>query len=503
MEILRFMANKQNINQTDNEGNTPIYVACAHLKAAVFLIEVLNCDLSCRDSKGRLPLHIASSHSLDCVKLVTSDGCDVNLCNNGNTPLHFACQAGSLDIVKYLVEKFICEPSMIKRDHHHLLPADYACKHSLEMVTLVSPSCSILLKVIAYYDTVTTLDIVCSFGTLDVVQYFINQNGYTLPALGGNHSALLYACGLLKIKRYDSHSDQAVNIHENVVEFLISKCSYDPLKVYLHHNSRFVSTFQYACHQNHLNLMKALTIHSVNLQDSEGNTPLHYACKYTCTEIVQFLVNSNCDQTLCNKKRELPLHVACRVSLEITQLLSTEYDAINNYSQNNVGDTPLHIACAHNRNDIIEYLLKQELCRADVLNMDGNLALHNLLNPNNYLIKDFICDCFYFLNKPVTVIQHNIMLNKYIKAAVVCNKNGLSPIHIAVLKEEINFFEILNESGYCFPKKNVLHLACLYRKPKVVHWLIHHGARRAVKSYSGNLPQHLCFMGQQPFCYKH
>ena len=389
MKMLLNVANNQNVNQTANKGNrTPIHVACTYqnLMAAVFLTEVLNCDLSSRDSKGRLPLHIACSCSLDFVKL-TSQRCDINLCdNNGRTPLHVACQAGSFDVVQYLVKTFSCDPSMLKRDRRNMLPADYACKHSLEIVVLVSPPCS-MLKDIAYYHTITTLDVACSYGSLEVVQYLINQNGYTLSALGDNHSALLYACGLLELNSYSyyySHSDQE-NIHEDVVEFLIFKCDYDPLKVYLH-NSKFVSIFQYACHHKHLDLMKALTIHSLNLQDNQGNTPLHYACKYECTEIVQFLVNS-CDQTICNKEMDLALHVACRASLEIVRLLSTEYDAIN--SQNDVGNTPLHIACACNHNDIIEYLLKQQLCRADILNRDGNLALHTLLNPNNYSIKDF------------------------------------------------------------------------------------------------------------------
>ena len=509
IEILKFFANKHNISQTDIMGNTLIHIACTHnnLMAAKFLTKDLNCDLSCKNSSGQLPLHIACSHSesLDFVRL-TSHKCDVNVCdNNGRTPLHFACQAGSFDIVQHLVERFTCRPSMIKRDSHHFLPADYACKHSLEMVMLVSPSYS-MLKDIAYYDTVTTLDVACSYGALDMVQYLVNQHGYTLSALGGSHNALLYACGLLKVNGYRSVFDRDVNIHEDVVEFLISKCSYNPLKVCLHHNSIFdnVSLFKYACRHNHLNLMKALTIHSVNLQEDTGNTPLHYACEYKCTEIVQFLVNSNCDQTLCDKESEVPLHVACRISLEITQLLSTEYDVIN--SQNNDGDTPLHIACAQSRNDIIEYLLKQELCRADVLNRNGDLALHNLLNPKGYLIEDFIqkFDRFYFFIKPFAVTPLPIlklMLNKYKKAAAVCNKDGLSPLHIAVLKEEVNFFEILDENRYYgFPKKNVLHLACLYRKPKIVHWLIQHGARHAVKNSSGNLPQHLCFMGQHRFC---
>ena len=172
MKMLRNVANNQNVNQRAKGNRTPIHVACTYknLVAAVFLTEVLNCDLSCRDSKGRLPLHIACSCSLDFVKL-TSQRCDINVCDdNGRTPLHVACQAGSFDVVQYLVKTFSCEPSMLKRDRCNMLPADYASKHSLEIVVLVSPPCS-MLKDIAYYHTITTLDVACSYGSLEVVQY--------------------------------------------------------------------------------------------------------------------------------------------------------------------------------------------------------------------------------------------------------------------------------------------------------------------------------------------
>ena len=492
MKILRILANKQNINQTDDEGNSPIHVACQkrNLEIAKFLIEDLNCDLSCQDAEGRLPLHISCLQPLEFVKL-TSYGCDVNICdNNGNTPLHIACQAGSLDNVCYLVETFICEPSKVKRDHHNMLPVDYACKHSLEMVKLVSPSVSILKDVKNF--AVKTLNMACSHGALDVVQYLINQNGYHLLALGGNHSALLYACGLLN--RYNSHSDQAPNIHTNVVKFLISKCSYDPLKVHLPRHSKFESLFQYACHHNNLNLIKALTVNLIDMQDHKGNTPLHYACAYKCTKIVHFLVNSNCDQTITNKKRELALHIACSASLEIIQLLTVQHDAIIN-SKDDDGNTPLHIACAHKHNDIIEYLLKQKSCRANIPNKDGNLALHILLNPNNYDSGGIVLDD--------TATNHSIILmviQRNMKAVATYNDKGLSPIVIAILKQEIDFFEALSESGYNFPKRNVLQYACLYRKPKVIQWLIQHGTRHRIKNGSGNLPQHLCFMGKYSFC---
>ena len=69
------------------------------------------------------------------------------------------------------------------RDQRGNLPVDYACKHSLEMVKLVSQPCSAedlmptkLNDITAWHSReVTTLNIACSYGSLEIVEYLINQ----------------------------------------------------------------------------------------------------------------------------------------------------------------------------------------------------------------------------------------------------------------------------------------------------------------------------------------
>ena len=137
-----------------------------------------------------------------------------------NTPLHIACQFGSLDIVKYLTESFDCKPSMRLRNKEGKLPVDYACEHSLEMVKLVSQPCTVedlvsqeylhqpdlsshdgyilmdSVVIIGINKALTTLDFACKSGSLDIAMYLIKEKGCTLSALNNNHSALGYACGL-------------------------------------------------------------------------------------------------------------------------------------------------------------------------------------------------------------------------------------------------------------------------------------------------------------------
>ena len=360
------------VNTCDNKGNTPLHLALEHncLDIAKFLLLNYSCNTNLCNHNDELPLYLACDTTLDMVKMVTSpciSNADVNRQSKASsgTPLHVACQSGKTDIVRYLVRRFKCEPSMKQRDHDGKLPIDYACRYSLEMVKLVGQPCTIkelgprsnVSEFFSERRDSTTLDIACYYGALDVVDYLINHKGCDLSAFGNDQCALLYACGLLRVhlqtyhstSRYESHSSHG---HPDTVKYLITKCGYNPSMSLSMKELRYLlvtSTFQYACEQNDLNLMKALTVLSVDQLDDQGNTPLHYACIYGCTDIVKYLVNCDCDQTIFNQTGELALHVACESrsqnSLEVIQILiKCDINSVN-ASGNNL----LHVACAHSK----------------------------------------------------------------------------------------------------------------------------------------------------------
>ncbi len=674
IEVLKLLATTKNANlyhQRDYYcGSTPIHTACArnNLSAAKYLIEILNCNLSCEDSKGRLPFHVACSHSMDCMQLIASfrhntddvntcDNkgntplhlalehnrldiakflllnftCNVNLCNHndelplylvsgttlelvkmvtspyvsnanvnrqskvsGGTPLHVACQSGKIDIVQYLVKRFQCEPSMKQRDRDGKLPVDYACRHSLEMVKLVSQPCTIkelgprndVTRSFSGGRKSTTLDVACSHNAPDVVDYLVNHKGCDLSAFGNDQCALLYACGMLRARLQICYSKSHYeswksNAHSDIIEFLITKCGYDPC-MSLPRNEfeiRYLSinsTFHYACEQNDLKLMKALTILSVNLIDVQGNTPLHYACMYGCTGIVKYLVNCDCDQTIFNQRGELALHLACdyksQNSLDIIQMLTrcdissvnangdnllhiacanSKLDVIKYLieeikfdlnitnkqgrcaihkaceikspeaakllqlyyrcdinCQDDKGDTPLHIACSHKSHEIINCILSTQSCRADISNKNDDLALHQIVRPyDNWSL--FQSDNFKYkltLVKELSLkLQQAIemVIKRYDAALVSANNEGFTPIHFAIFSGDLNMFEALNNMDFVFSStigSSFLHIACEYRQPKLVGWLVEHGAKLTLCDSDGNLPQHLCFLGKQPIC---
>jgi ankyrin repeat protein len=56
---------------------------------------------------------------------------------------------------------------------------------------------------------------------------------------------------------------------------------------------------------------------SVNLCDMNGYTPLHAACEYGHTDIVNILLKCNSSVNLCNTDGSTPLHLACYIYMAI------------------------------------------------------------------------------------------------------------------------------------------------------------------------------------------
>jgi ankyrin repeat protein len=550
IKLLKIHSN--DLKSVDRDGNTPLHLACKHGCADIVqYLTTYGCDFNIKNKQKELPLHLACSTTLEVVQRVLSQSlCNINCqTETGYTPLHIACSAGALDIVKYLVHNCECHPSMTMRNASGRLPVHYACEHSLEIVKLVAEPCTVqdLLSKdiydIDYLHSMTPLDIACSHGLLDVTAYLINDKGCSLSMLQGDQSALGYASGVLKPNVATPYLD--------LVKFLIDKCGYDPWKSIGDGYNNIAPIFEHVCRMNNLELLEALTIHSEDIKDSEGNTPLHYACKYSRVEIVQFLVNHGCDQTILNNKGELALHIACCRSLTITQMLtncdvntldlegnapihisiahsddivtflmkeakcdinipngsgryalhiacSRSLRTTNLLLQNLMldvncqdadGNTALNIVCTMGLDDTIEILLENQLCRADIPNKSGDFPLHSYLKQTR--IDNFELQTKFLPSKKLHVIE--IILARFSKAATMANQEGITPSQIAVIKGITEFLQLLHRRNeFHFSNKTLLHVACRYRQVHIVRWLLDHGAESTIPDEDGNYPQHLC-----------
>ena len=607
------------VNVRDNEGNTPLHLALIHkrLDIAKYLLTNFKCNTQLKNNDEELPIYFASGTSVDIFEMIVkhSDAkVDINYqsITTGGTLLHFACQAGVLEIVRYLVKTFECKPSMKIRDREGRLPVDYACKHSLEMVKLVCQSCTAKDFIPTkrdesmssqYYAHISTLDVACFFGSLDIVKYFINEKGLDLSALENNHGPLFCACGMVKdIFGYDYSKEHFLesfydyircHVYPDVIKYLITECDYNPgASVSWHYQSHYHSAFEYACEKQSLYLIEALTVLSVDQTDDKGNTLLHYACMFDCIDIVKFLVDKECDQSIFNKNGEMAMHFTCSRksqthALEILKLLTKCNLKLPNangdtllhiasstnicevvhylvtkknfdiYIQNNKGEsplhiasrgspevaflltgfrcdvncqdkdgnTPLHIACLQiNHNDqcypILCTILFTSGSRADIPNKHGELALHKMMEPIEKskftkLVplspmikpikgsKDSKSMLSIHKSQSNITVAFEMVIRKYSEGIHFANNDGFTPVHLAINSGQINFFNALVNIQFDFSGKigsDFVHIASEYRQPEIVKWLIEHGADPTLADKDGNLPQHLCFLGEKDPC---
>jgi ankyrin repeat protein len=102
-------ADAGSINSKDNNGDTPLYLACLRCKVAVanFLIDK-GANVNARNNSGFTPLHGTNStwgQDVGLIQRLIAKGADVNARGSRDeTPLYWAAQRGNLKVVKLLID---------------------------------------------------------------------------------------------------------------------------------------------------------------------------------------------------------------------------------------------------------------------------------------------------------------------------------------------------------------------------------------------------------------
>ena len=438
-----------------------------------------------------LPLHFACSHSLDRVKMV-SVGCDVNRQDEaGNTPLHMACQNGSTDMVRYLIEEKKCGFNVANNKGE--LPLHLACKHrySKTIVRLVSVGCDVNRQDEAGN---TPLHMACQNGSTDIVRYLVEEKkcGFNVANNKGElplHLACKRMYGkeivqLVSVGRDVNRQDEAGNtpLHmacqngsTDMVRYLVEekKCGFNVA------NNKGELPLHLACKRMYgKEIVQLVSVgRDVNRQDEAGNTPLHMACQNGSTDIVQYLVEERkCDFNVVNNKGELPLHLACKrmYGKEIVQLVSVGRD-VNR--QDEAGNTPLHMACQNGSTDMVRYLVEEKKCGFNVANNKGELPLH------------LACKRMYG-KEIVQLVSVGRDVNRQDEA-------GNTPLHMACQNGSTDMVRYLVEEKKCgFNVANnkgelPLHLACKRMYGKEIVQLVSVGRDVNRQDEAGNTSLHM------------
>ena len=470
LEVAKLLCtNIDTVNSSDAEGNTPLHIACMynHFELVKFLTEDRQCTQNVKNQRGELPLHIACDCSkqaslLETVKLVSSKS-NVNAQTIlGDTPLHYACYSGVVEVVQFLTEQCQCDQTI--QNIQGELPLHIACEHSLLEVVKLVCDCNVNAQTIKE-DTPLYIAINSGYKRSEVAEFLVYTKGADPSVLNGcNNSAIHEACRIgdlalvkvltanITVNCKDQHGNTPLHIacgsgRLEVARFLLNDAPFkaDPSIQNCHGNL----ALHLACESNSLALTKLVSSCSdPNVKNSDGNTPLHVACQQQDVRCIMHLVKERgCDVSVQNLKSELPLHIAARTeSFNAVKLVG--HCKVNSTTAS--GYTPLHIACIESNKNIVKYLLNVLNCNPDIQTSSGDTALHLICKTAN---------CW----KDKDLLRY--LLKKKHCNPDTQNANGETPLHIACQKQDLQTVKLIgsfvrNPNLATSSGDTALHVAC-------------------------------------------
>ena len=282
----------------------------------------------------------------------------------GQTPLHYACQHGWLDVVQSLITNFNCDATV--EDRNRETPLQWAHTH----------------------------------GRKDIVRYLVVHLVTASP--GGPSSAKRHDVSIIATTFTDLQSTYSANrqLDEStrtairkdlslILKFLfelpadlfrsIQRSDQEKLLVFLckYQQLRSIRKMveQYGC--------------DVKIQDDSQCTPLHYACRYGSLKVAQYLIRKGCDPGVTDVHKKSSLHHACKSSnVSLVECLIALNDCDPKQPDSN-GNTALHIACESNSPEVVRYLLSEaKMSDFHTPNEHGQTPLE--LTTSMEIVKEFI-----------------------------------------------------------------------------------------------------------------
>ena len=405
---------------------------------------------------------------------------------HGDTPLHWACRYGWLDVVKSILEQ------------------DEDQETSLQLV--LSPFQAVS-NVMAWYFGTSIVEVkdgakqtpvyyACRGGHLNVVRYLCEQ----------------CSCDLnLKDKNKCMPVDYALQFgHTEVVKYLIDERNCKPEgELRIIHDSEW-TWLKFACQFGYLEIVKTLKLGS-GVHSELERTPLHYACESGCLDIAEYLVGLNYDCDAQDEKKMTPLHYACKNGhLKMVQYLGELQCDLNAVSDEQ--QTPLHIASISGHVSIVRYLTNKG-CDFETKDEDDQSPLDYALQLKHFeIVKIFISEQQF---EPTTEdIENNRiwltfacqcgylgMVKSFFDQNHIQDIQMLTLMHDACQGGHLDIVKYLHQLNFDHNSKDVHHLtplhhACQAGHLHIVQYLEQLGCNQNARDEEQRTPlHHACLNG--------
>lgn len=434
------------VDARDKEGKTPLHYALREKALGVISILIKNgAGLFVKDNAGRHPLHEALQGSLDTLKLLVGAENAGTRDENGNTPLHYAAEAGKLNETEYLIS----------------LKAPVADRNLLGETAL-----DVALKQTASLPHAKVARILLKNGSPTPKEKAFDY----LPKIADGNLSMGYELGSTALHFAAGRG------HRGWCELLLQEGA------------------------------------PVNAQDLPGNTPLHRAVENGFLDIAELLIRSKADVNARDFNNNTAIHLALTsrkpqetlglllgngadpngknnfgntaLHLVVTLNLPTELLSIliarsaDPNSRNKLGNSPLMEAVRAKKKEESRLLLQAGASLFATNNEDrsplteaifqGIETFRWLVGPESVALRDDNGNTP--LHVAVRVGDHPAVVSYLLASGAMINdrnKNGNTPLLLAIDRESVEICQLLLQSGadiYTLNNDAVSALAALFQK---------------------------------------
>ncbi|XP_043922219.1 serine/threonine-protein phosphatase 6 regulatory ankyrin repeat subunit A-like [Protopterus annectens] len=504
----------------DKDGCIPLFLAveAGNIIACKELLSV-NTEAqlgSQRKENGDTVLHACCrKKDLEMMKLLIEHGANFELQNDeGQTPLHIAAWEGDELLLKFfyqckanpnIVDKFDRSPLHIAAERGHTNVVEILTDKFRSNVLARTKDGSTLMHIASQYGHPETA---LAFLKKGVPLHMPNKSGAVClhAAAKGGHTAVVKA-----LLQKGAHVDAKTKDNYTALHISVQHCK--PLVVQtllgfgaqlqlkggkagetpLHIAARIAEGEKVA-----EMLLKSGA--DVNLEQENGETAMHIAARYGNLKMIQSLIEEGGDLTRQSKVGENPLHIAVRhCHLHLVEEILTYLANEKNHSEavmcvnqeNEVGETPLHLAAAIKKDMIPSDEEDIRIIRI-LMDYDADINAASRLTsetPLHYCARVGNKEVLLEILKHIPANRMQLSINKQAK-------NGWSPLLVAAEQGHTEIIKLLLQNHarvdvFDEHDKAALHLAAENGHDQIADILLWHKAFVSTKNKLGLTPLHL------------